>query len=82
MPKADFERFIDESMTFVVDASKQSSSPILERPTKILDNGRSDEYGIVASNSVVGADGTIQRPVDSCGLKRLIGAQFSLESDV
>lgn len=67
IPKADFERFIAESMTFVVVASKQSSSPILERPTSTLDNGRSEVYGIVASKSVVGADGTIQsgRNVDS-----------------
>jgi len=72
IPKADFERFIAESMTFVVVASKQSSSPILERPTSTLDNGRREVYGIVASKSVVDADGTIQsgRNVDEVARDR------------
>lgn len=46
-------------LTFEEDASKQSSSPILDRPTRILEKGRSDIEGIVASNSVVAADGAI-----------------------
>lgn len=38
--------------TFDEDASKQSSSPTLDRPTRILDRGRSDVDGTVASNNV------------------------------
>ena len=71
IPYADLERFIAESwtyrqldiprvfLTFEEDASKQSSLPILERPTRILENGRSDVEGIVASNNVVAAEGAI-----------------------
>ena len=39
--------------TFDEDASKQSSSPTLDRPTRILDRGRREVDGTVASNNVV-----------------------------
>ena len=75
MPKADFERFIAESMAFVEEASKQTSSPIFERPTSILDSGRRDVKGMVASKSVVGADGTMPSRVLTM-LAEMIGTQF------
>jgi hypothetical protein len=71
MPYADFERFIAESWTYCYltlqfvgytfdeDASKQSSSPIRDRPTRILENGRREEDGMVASNNVVAPDEAI-----------------------
>ena len=39
--------------TFEEEASKQSSSPTLDKPTRILDRGRRDVDGTVASNNVV-----------------------------
>jgi hypothetical protein len=41
------------------EASKQTSSPILDRPMRILDSGRSELEGTVASNSAVTEDGAI-----------------------
>jgi len=41
------------------EASKQTSLPILERPIKILESGRSEFEGTVASNIVVTDEGAI-----------------------
>jgi hypothetical protein len=78
IPNAAFERLSAESITWISarrrgqdtfeeDASKESSSPILERETRILEKGRREEEGIEASKRVVGDEGTILHVVLTLG---------------
>jgi hypothetical protein len=48
-------RMFEGIRTFEEAASKQTSSPILERPRRIRERGRMELDGTLASNSVVEA---------------------------